>query len=306
MSKKIKFKKILKWAAVAVCLVFIVGVLFLMFYGVPKPPAITTEGVPRVPWKPLLQASRMVKQIRSSKGFAAWFPSDRRMLIYAASRLTPQLHVLSEPAGQPKKLMSVRDMPQEIRFNPDANKNYFVFSMDVDGNERYQLYRFNLSDNTYYQFTDGNSINIGGYFNARGDLFAYISSRSLGHETDIHIIDPTHPEGEKIVYQARRDFRAGCWSPAGNQILVREYISSEKSRLHILDLETGEMKELFPKETSNVYYGSAVWSKDGKSIYFVSDKDSEFWILKHLDSYSLGGMGLHHITGWQIPGDKNQ
>lgn len=283
MSKKLKFKKILKWAAIAVCLLFILGFLFLMFYGVPRPPAITTEGVPRVPWKPLLQAAGMVKQMTASTGFAAWYTSERRMLIYASSRLTPQLHILSEPGGRPKKLMSVRDMPWQIRFNPDANKNYFVFSMDVNGDERYQLYRFNLSDRTYHRFTDGTSTNMPGYFNQQGDFFAYISSRSLGRETDIHIIDPAHPEGEKIVYQAKRDFRVGCWSPAGNQILVFEYVSTEESRLHILDIETGEMKNLFPKETSKVTYGSAVWSKDDKSIYFVSDKDCDFMTLRRLD-----------------------
>jgi hypothetical protein len=41
MSKRLKFKKILKWAAVAVCLLFIAGFLFLMFYGVPGAAPVT-------------------------------------------------------------------------------------------------------------------------------------------------------------------------------------------------------------------------------------------------------------------------
>jgi dipeptidyl aminopeptidase/acylaminoacyl peptidase len=205
------------------------------------------------------------------------------MLIHASWRLTPQLHVLSEPGGQPEKLIFLRGIPWYIHFRPDANKNYFVFSIDVDGDERYQLYRFDFSDQTYHLFTDGSSTNVPGYFNREGDSFAYISSRNLGRETDIHIIDPANLESEKIVYQAKRDFRVGYFSPAGNQILVSELISKEESRLHILDIETGEMKDLFPNETSKVTYGSAVWSKDGKSIYFISDKDSEFMTLRCVD-----------------------
>lgn len=283
MAKKLNFKKILKRGAIAIFLVLLAGFLFLAFYGVPRPPAISTQGVPRVPWKPLFESVSVLKQVSAWTYFGAWYPSERRMLIYASSRMTPQLHVLSEPGGQLDKLMFFRNIPQEIRFNPDANKGYFVLSMDVDGDEHYQLYRFNLSDSTYHLLTDGSSTNEPGYFNQQGDSFAYISSQYLGRETDIHIIDPAHPESEKIVYQAKRDFRVGRWSPAGNQILVSELISTEESRLNILDIETGEMKDLFPNETSKVTYGSADWSKDGKSIYFISDKDSEFLTLRCVD-----------------------
>ena len=300
MSKEKKFRKILKWAAVAVCAMFIAAFLFLMFYGVPSPPAITTEGVSRVPWKPLFKSASTLKQMLTSAQFAAWYPPERRMLIYASSRLAPQPHILSEPAGQPEKLTSLPGMPWYIHFHPDANERYFVFCMDPNGNESYQLYRFDLSDRTYHQFTDSSSTNRPGYFNHQGDSFAYISSRSLGHETDIHIIDPAHPESDKIIYQAKRDLRVGDWSPAGNQLLVSELISEDEKRLHILDVETGEMKDLFPNETSKVTYDLGIWSKDGKSIYFVSDKDSDFLTLRCLD---LSTGNVHPLTAhirWNI------
>jgi len=300
MSKKLKFKKVLKWAAVSVCAVFIAVFLFLMFYGVPRPPAIATAGVPRVPWKPLVKSTWMVKQMMASTGFAAWYPSERRMLVYAAWRFTPQLHVLSEPGGQREGLIFLRDMPGDIRFNPDANKNYFVFSMDVNGDERYQLYRFHLSDKTYHRFTDGALRNYPGYFNARGDIFAYISSRRLGRESDIHIIDPEHPESDRMICETKGLWRLGPWSPVGNQILAWEAVSSELRRVHMLDVETGEMKNLFPNETDKIIHGAAVWCKDGKSIYFVSDKDSEFMILRRLDLSTGNVRPLSAHIPWDI------
>ncbi len=300
MSKNLNYKKILKRAAIAACLVLVVGFLFLMFYGVPRPPAITTEGVPRVPWKPLFKIAWAAKQMMASTGFVDWYPSERRMLIYAASRLTPQLHVLSDPGGQPKKLMSVRDTPSEVRFNPDANKNYFVFGMDVDGNERYQLYRFNLSDHTYHRFTDGSSRNYAGYFDARGNLFAYASMQLEGGETFIYTVDPEDPESEKMIYQAKGSWGLGRWSPAANQILVWEGISYEEDRLHILDVETGEMKNLFPNETDKIVHGAAVWYKDGKSIYFVSNKDSEFLTLRRLDLLTGNVRPLTAHIPWDV------
>jgi len=283
MANKKKIKKILKRVAIAILLLLLAGFLFLAIYGVPKPPAISTQGVQRVPWSPLFESFSVLKQVAAWTYFGAWYPSERRMLIYASSRMTPQLHILSEPKGQPEKLIFFRNIPQVIRFNPDANKDYFVFSMDVDGDEDYQLYRFNLSDSTYHLFTDGSSTNEPGYFNREGDSFAYISSQYLGRETDIHIIDPVHPKSEKIIYRAKRDFRVEHFSPSGKQLLVSELISTDESRLHILDVNTGELKDLFPNETSKVTYGSAVWSKDGKSMYFVSDKDCDFLTLRCLN-----------------------
>jgi len=283
MPKKLNYKKMLKRGAITVFLVLLVGFLFLMFYGVPRPPAISTQGVPRVPWKPLFKTVSALKQILASTDFAAWYPSERRMLIHATSGLTPQLHVLSEPGGRPEKLMFLRDMGREIRFNPDTNKNYFVFSMDVNGDERYQLYRFNLSDRTYHRFTDGTSRNYAGYFDSQGNVFAYASMKLEGGTTSIYTVAPEDPESKKMIYQAKGIWELGRWSPTANQVLVWEHVSPNENHLYILDVDTGEMKNLFSKETSKVHYGSAVWNKDGKSIYFVSDKDREFMTLRHLD-----------------------
>ena len=253
-----------------------------------------------MPWKPLFKSAWAAKQMMASTGFSAWYPSERRMLIYAASRLTPQLHVLSEPGGRPKKLMSVRDAPSEVWFNPDTNKNYFVFGMDVDGNERYQLYRFNLSDKTYHQFTDGTSSNYAGYFDARGNLFAYASMQPEGGETCIYTVDPEHPESVKMIYQAKGSWGLGRWSPTANQILVWEGISPDENHLHILDIETGEMKNLFLEETEKVCYFSALWSKDSKSIYFVSNKDSEFQTVRHLDLSTGNVQPLTAHIPWDV------
>jgi len=174
--------------------------------------------------------------------------------------------------------------------------------MDVDGNERYQLYRFNLSDHSYERFTDGTLRNYPGYFNARGDLFAYTRTRRVGGDADIYIIDPEQPESKKTVYRPKGGWLLGHWSPAGNQILVWEGISFECLRLHILDVETGKTKDLFPKETSNVNYGygSAVWSKDGKNIYFVSDKDSEFLTLQRFELSTSNVRPLTAHIPWDV------
>jgi dipeptidyl aminopeptidase/acylaminoacyl peptidase len=300
MSKKLKLKKILKWAAAVVCLVFIAAFLFLMFYGVPRPAAITTEGVPRVPWKPLFKGAGAIKRMMTSTSFAAWYPPERRMLIYAASRFTPQLHVLLEPGGQPEKLMSLRDMPLQVRFNPDPNKNYFVFSMDVDGDERYQLYRFNLSDKTYHRFTDGSSRNYSGCFDASGNLFAYTSTGGDRRETYVYIVDLADAESKRMIYQGQGVWWLGRWSPAGNEILLWEGISPGEHRLHVLDVTTGEIKDCLAEETGKVRHVSAVWSKDGKSIYFVSDKESEFLTLRRLDLSTGNVRPLTAHIAWDV------
>jgi dipeptidyl aminopeptidase/acylaminoacyl peptidase len=212
----------------------------------------------------------------------------------------PQLHRLKAPGGTLEPITDLDEGPGQIRVNPDPERNYIVFGMDVGGSEFYQLYRLDLSDGTRHPLTDGESRNLAGRFDPSGEWLAYTSTRRNGEDTDIYVIDPTRPEGDRMVWESEGSWYPGEWSPSGDRLIVGHYVSINESSLHLLDVETGVMEELFPGTQGKVAYGAAAWSPDGGSIYFVSDRDSEFRTLRHLD---LSSGDVTHVTAdvsWDV------
>ena len=70
----------------------------------------------------------------------------------------------------------------------------------------------------------------------------------------------------------------------------------------MLDIETGSKKLLTPPYGSNqVFNGSyAFFGKDGKGVYFITDRDSEFHRLAYLDFASNRCRFLTDHIKWDI------
>src|SRR5262249_15690508 len=65
------------------------------------------------------------------------------------------------------------------------------------------------------------------------------------------------------------------WSHDDKLLLLREYLSINHSRLHLLDIESGEVRLLTPPE-AEVSYGRARFSADSRWVDFTTDLDGEF------------------------------
>ncbi len=80
-------------------------------------------------------------------------------------------------------------------------------------------------------------------------------------------------------------------------------MSANESYLYWLDVASGEKHTLTPrnarKEDPTVSYQGGLWSKDGKSVYTTSDKDSEFLRLVRLDAAT----GAPTVISGDVPWD---
>ena len=74
-------RSIMKWAGLVVVMLPIHLVIVLAVIGVPRPPAITAEGVGRVGWRPVLDDAGRLWQSRQSKNLVNWMPDGSGMLI---------------------------------------------------------------------------------------------------------------------------------------------------------------------------------------------------------------------------------
>lgn len=262
------------------------------------PPSIVAEGVPSVPDQ--VRARLNQYQNMRSASFADWRPKRRSMLILTRFGDTVQAHLLQSPGAYRQQLTFFPDRVQTAKFSPRADKNYFLFGMDTGGSEFFQFYRFDLTDGSVYLVTDGRSRNEDLRFNHQGTLAAYVSTRRNGRDFDLYVIDPENPASEKRALDLKGSWAPIEWSPDDTRLLLIEVISVNETYLHLYDLASGRSEALTPAGAEKVATSAAVWSKDGKALYVVSDRGSEFKRLYYHDLSTKSFTALSDHIPWDI------
>lgn len=245
------------------------------------PPNIVAEGVSAIPAE--LQARMNQYQNMRAAMFADWHPTKRALLVLTRFGDTPQVHLVKAPGAYRQQLTFFPDRVVSANFSPRSGRDCFLFRMDTGGSEFYQIYRFDLGEGSIRMLTDGKSRNEGLLFNHQGTLAAYMSTRRNGRDFDLYLVDPENPAAERRALELKGQWVPLDWSPDDTRLLLLEEISVNETYLHLFDLASGREELLTPAGTEKVFYGPAVWSKDGKGFYVVSDRGSEFIRLFYYD-----------------------
>ena len=98
-------------------------------------------------------------------------------------------------------------------------------------------------------------------------------------------MNPADPRTDRLVAQVEGGgWGTLDWSPDDKTLVVGQFLSVNESYLWLLDVASGEKKLLTPKgEGDTVAYFGAQFAPDGKSLYVLTDKDSEWRRLARLD-----------------------
>ncbi|MBF2026526.1 MAG: S9 family peptidase [Oscillatoriales cyanobacterium C42_A2020_001] len=260
---------------------------------------LVVQGIPDIP----LSLVENVKRYTEFRGavMASWHPTQREMLISTRLCNIPQVHTVRSPLGARKQLTFFAEPPSGASYQPTQG-DYFVFSKDIGGNEFSQNYRYDLATGDVTLLTDGKSKNSRGAWSTQGDRMVYTSTRRTGKDNDFYIIDPKNPRSDQLFATVEGGGWGPLdWSPDDRKILALQYVSVNESYLWLFDVQTGERILLTPqngKET--VAYESAVFSKDGKGLYVVSDRDSEFQRLAYVDLASKRFTYLSDRIKWDV------
>ncbi|NJN49090.1 MAG: hypothetical protein HC805_04005 [Alkalinema sp. RL_2_19] len=243
---------------------------------------LVIEGIPTLP-QTLAQSVDRYTQLRSAS-LATWHPTKREMLISTRFADVSQIHQVQIPLGARQQLTFFPERVSGASFQPTTG-NYFVFSKDTGGNEFAQNYRYDLATGDVTLLTDGKSKNSRGAWSSRGDRMVYASTRRTGKDNDFYIIDPVNPDSNRLLTENQGGgWWVMDWSPDDQQILAMEYVSINESYLWSIDAQSGKKTLITPKEQSpTVSYRGGIFSQDGKGLYVVVDKDSEFQRLAYLD-----------------------
>ena len=243
---------------------------------------LVTQGIPKIPAAMAAEIDRY-SGFRDA-GFTSWNPIKREMVIATRFADTPQLHVVKFPGGARTQLTFFKDGVTEASYQPTLG-NYLVFSKAPGGNENYQKYRYDFATGAVTLLTDGTSRNTGGVWSHDGKRYEYESTRRNGEDADFRVIDPEHPTSDRMLAQQKGEgWSAFEFSPDDKSLLVGESISVNESYLWLMDSTTGSKTLMTPKgEGETAAYTQARFSKDGKGVFAITDRGSEFQRLVYID-----------------------
>lgn len=259
---------------------------------------LVVQGIPEIPLS-LVETVNRYTEFRGAL-LSSWHPLQREMLISTRLCNTAQVHAVRSPLGMRKQLTFFPEPPSGASYQPTKGE-YFVFSRDAGGNEFSQNYRYDLTTGDITLLTDGKSKNSRGIWSNAGDRMAYTSTRRTGTDSDIYLIDPQNPQSDRLLIALEGGgWGPMDWSPDDRNLLVMQYISANESYLWLVNAQTGERTLLTPKAKEPISYGGAVFSKDGKGLYVISDRGSEFQRLAYMDLASKRVTELTSKIQWDV------
>ena len=113
-----KLLKILKKIGLVLASVLVLAFIVLLIIGVPKPPAISAENVPRVSLSKLKGAYSSMNNIIDEARFLTWSRNDDKMYIQKIKGFQPKLYILDRPGGKPQLVEGIPDYARVVAINP--------------------------------------------------------------------------------------------------------------------------------------------------------------------------------------------
>jgi dipeptidyl aminopeptidase/acylaminoacyl peptidase len=130
-----------------------------------------------------------------------------------------------------------------------------------------------------------------------GHTIALRSNRRDPAHFDIYLLDLETGASRLVLEQDGLSY-AGAFSPDGSKLIVGRSLGPDESRLSLLDIETGDLRQL-TADSPPARYSSARWSADGKSLYLLTDLNRDRMTLTRLDVAS-GELTYLRESPWDL------
>jgi dipeptidyl aminopeptidase/acylaminoacyl peptidase len=253
----------------------------------------TLENVPEVP-ADVAAAVQRYQNYRAAS-FQDWL-SDGSILIATRFGATQQIHRVTTPGGARTQITFQSEVVRAARAIPGTGR--FVYQRDTGGDEWFQLYATGLTGDPV-QLTETGTRNQGGAFSPDGKMLAWSRATKGSAEYALYVGDPSDARSAKSVYREAGSISPDDISADRSKVLFTRDISNRESKLFILDLASGKATQIAPK-VSKVLYQNARLSRDGRSVYAISTKDSDFGRLVQIDIASGKETVLTTDLKWDV------
>jgi dipeptidyl aminopeptidase/acylaminoacyl peptidase len=254
--------------------------------AVTPPASLIIDGVPPIPGDLALQLAPY-GDFRPH-GMLSWHPTRREMLVRRRLSATNQVHLVTEPGTTPVPLTDFPDAVPDGVFEP-VRGDYFIFSRAEGGNEVFRLFREDVATKAVTPISAEGERVSSLSFSRKCDRIVYATqpvdrnSKDRSALTIVHVADPLKPARDRVVAR----LEGGGWfgfrfSEDGKKLVFIEYKSATQSHLWVMDVATGRKRRVTPDSKEPVYYGETHFSKNGKALFTITDRGSEFRRLAYL------------------------
>jgi dipeptidyl aminopeptidase/acylaminoacyl peptidase len=229
------------------------------------------------------------------------FSPKGQLLISTRFGDVDQLHLVERPGGERRQLTFQREPITQGAFSPDPGRSAYVYLKDVGGNENAQLYYQHLGEPLPKLLSDGKSLNGGPVWSNAGREVAFFSTARDGVSYDIDVVEPEAGSLPRLAVTGGDGaiWYPLDWSPDDRKLLVLKYLSISEAYLYVVDLYSGQKREVDPTPAKVGIVG-ARFSRDGQGVYLISNRDGEFAQLRYANLFTAEKTVISGAISWDI------
>jgi dipeptidyl aminopeptidase/acylaminoacyl peptidase len=244
----------------------------LILDGIPEQSALTADKIDK------LDAYLSAREARP-----LGFTTKGQVLIATRFGEVDELHLVDQALGALHQITFTREPVLRGAFSPDPNRNAFFYLAD-SASESQQLFYQRVGDPTARRLSDGKSIAAAALWSSSGREIAFSTIARDSGSCDIDIIDPDSGALPRLA-AGNECADPLDWSPDDRKLLLRQHVSAYEESLYILDLGTGQKREVDPSPAKGAL-ANAKFSRDGTGVYFISNRDGEHARLRYVNLFT--------------------
>ena len=253
------------------------------------------ENVPEIP-EDVGAAVQRYQNYREAR-FQDWL-ADGTMLITTRFGTTSQVHHVAEPRHARTQLTFHEEPVAEAQAIPGGER--FLYRRDTGGDEWFQLYVGDVAGAEAIQLTEPGTRNQSAVVSKDGRLVVW--SRAMRGSADYAIMtaNPSDPQSRRVAWQGTGSVGPTDISADGRHVLVSRNLSNRENRLLVLDLETGETRELGWSAATPARYDEPRFARDGRSVIAITDAGSDVSRLMEFDLDTGRSRSISPESRWGI------
>ena len=231
--------------------------------------------------------------------FVDWLP-DGGMLVATRFADVEQLHRVAGPLGDRSQLTFYREPVTVARAPQAVTAPGFVFLKDVGGNENSQVYWYDANTRAVRMVSSGQGVNGGLVWAHDGRRVAFHSTARDGTSYDLMIAEPATTQAPRLVFNGfQKNWSVQAWSPDDTKLLVNNFVSATESHLYVMDIATAALTPV-SEGSATASVAGAAFTADGRGVYVITNRDSEFDQLRRVDLATGAAEVLTGHIPWDI------